>query len=175
MNGKLDTYPMAARTGSLTSAFLAIVTIVTTILAAPDAVATDRKNFHGTTCQPYSASNGSYLNYASGIYNSSGNSYLYVTCPLVRDNVMSSNGISSASVTVSQSPSTNYRFTCTLYSKNLYGNTVDYSSRTLSHYETGYRRVYFDLDESTIRTGTYVLYCRIPPYSRINYISLVEY
>lgn len=162
------------RAGPALFTLLCTAAMVTASLLPGYVHASDRKNFPGTMCKPYNSSSNNYAYSSSGIRNTSSSSSLSVYCPVVRDNTLNTNGIDWAKVSYSQSPSTNYRLSCTLYSKTSTGRTVDSHYKSLTHYETGYGALYFDLDESA-RYGNFNVYCRVPPYSMINGIHVVEH
>ena len=157
------------------AAVAAILALVIATLATGNAHAGDRKTFHGSECKPIRPNSNQAVSYSTmGIYNGS-TTNAYVICPIVRDNTLNTSGINYATLDVYQSPSTSSKLSCTLYSKKTWGaTTVDSYYRRVSN-SVNYRTLLtFYLDDSS-KFGSYVFYCKIPPYSRISQIYFVEH
>lgn len=173
MNSNHDRKTITSTSGSLASVLMATL-VLALIALAPAAARADRANYHGSVCVPYFGDGEPHRNYTYGIYNPSGTRNLWVTCPVDRDQVEDTNMF--LKVQVSQSASTSSRFSCTLYSKDYRGYTVDTSSAVLGYSETGYQFIYIAPVHNTQKYyGNYALLCSIPPYSSIRNIFAFEY
>jgi hypothetical protein len=133
--------------------------------SANSAFAVDEKVFSGNGCQPYfNTQVGDISAYSHKVYNANGTASRWVSCPITRDNISNTNGISLAYIRVNRSSATSSTLSCYLHSRDSLGTLVDSDSATFSG--TGDASLYLNL-ASSANLGYYSLYCLLPPYSGI--------
>jgi hypothetical protein len=149
-----------------------IHTLATLALAAlvNSAYAQDAKTFSGVECQPqFPDLAANYYNTFFGVQNV-GTDTLWLTCPVVRDNVTNTNGTSAFKMRVSSNGFD--ALECTLYSLDMDGNIVDLNSDAT----TSDIPVSLDLDVATsVANGYYAVTCDVPPFGRVYGYKLKEY
>lgn len=141
-------------------------------MANAPAFAVDGKVHPGSMCQPSDYSDASGLSTGGGFMKNIGSVAKFVTCPVIRDNVTNTNGISRAKMVVynSQSGSTTY---CYLYSRSPSGGYIEseYSGvwTGVGHYTWN-----MDLDSSADR-GLYYFSCYLSPGARVTAYTVDEF
>ncbi|MCB9600670.1 MAG: hypothetical protein H6722_07720 [Sandaracinus sp.] len=98
-----------------------------------------------------------------------------VYCPVLRQNVMNTNGVDSAFVRVYDA-SPDYGFSCTLYAYSTTGAVLESESAITGTAFTGATTLYFEGLSSSSVGGHFGIYCSVPPgYSRIYSYRVKEF
>lgn len=132
----------------------------------------DALSFAGAICE---ASAGQYRSYISksvaGAQNASNIAGISVTCPLTRDNPLSSLGTFGAKVAVHRSASATVNLQCTFASRTPQGGFV--ASQTLIFSGVGETTLNFNAISSVVG-GYYVVSCNLPQFSSVRGIFVDE-
>jgi hypothetical protein len=134
-------------------------------LATAPAFAVDGKSYPGSACLPYSSANMDIMErFAEYIENTAANNSLLVICPVIKDDIASTGGTDYVRITFSKPDSTG--FYCAIYSKNASGGGT-YSSSEWNFSAGGtYNMVLTDVAGHA--SGTFSLYCILPPGAKIH-------
>lgn len=118
---------------------------------------TDSKVHAGAFCQAIIGTQvGDITTFPAGIRNASQQARA-VTCPILRDNVLNTDGTRNVRVRINNPPG--QRFSCTLYSIDpLFNSTANNSASTTT---PGKQELSLDVNTSQ-RTGYYVVDCSVP-------------
>jgi hypothetical protein len=137
----------------------------TAVLALPISAvhAEDGKVYSAIGCQQSGVGAEPYR-HAGGAYNYTAN-LGFVFCPIVKDEVGSTNGLNSAYVFFYK-PATSEAFACTLYSRNQYATAGYTQYRYDTNATAGYRYLYFT-PISSYSSGHYLLGCWLPSNSGV--------
>jgi hypothetical protein len=138
------------------------------VTAKPPKPDYDGKSWPGNECQPYYGSASADFVFAAwGLYNYSTN-YNYATCPVMRDDIINTDGTFAFTVNVYNHGGT---LTCWLYSYDKYQNMIQSDSVSTSSF--GNQQLYLDTSSSPAY-GKYGLLCDLPPFSKIYTYHLYE-
>ncbi len=138
--------------------FAAAVAIFAMSAANATGQRTDSKVHAGAFCQAiFGPQVRGITTFPAGIRNASQQA-LAITCPILRDNVLNTNGTSNVRVRVNNPQG--QRFSCTLYSiDRLFNSTANNSASTTT---PGKQELNLDVDTSQA-TGYYTMDCAVPP------------
>lgn len=142
------------------------------MMFAPLAFADDMLTVSGAICDAASGANsGKVIKGSTGVRNNSGTPNVFVTCPLTRDNPLSSLGAFDIQVAVSRSQYATANLVCVLSSRYPNGNSV--ASQTLSFSGVGETTLDFKAINNVVN-GNYVVSCMLPEYSVVRSIFMDE-
>ncbi|MES9969877.1 MAG: hypothetical protein ABW092_07555 [Candidatus Thiodiazotropha sp.] len=133
----------------------------------------DSKTYPGRNCIAQDANEANkFSNLAFGMYFHKDHSgYLYVDCPIVRDNTENTNGTYAVYVNVTNPPRTTM-VECTLYSYSSTGSLLEsYTDKTPL---SGNRVLYLDVDYSSVG-GYYGITCLLPSLGSVISYEVREY
>lgn len=109
-----------------------ISSILAGLLGEDRARANDAKVHAGSFCRPWFGVYASATDYTNGyIKNNGSQSFVVVTCPILRDNTLNSNGIADVDMYVYNSSSAN-QVSCTVYSRDYDASTLDWATDATS-------------------------------------------
>ncbi len=130
-------------------------------LGAPQAYAEDQKVYPGNACAAYSPEDNADLfrHFGGGIWNESSSSDAFITCPIVRDNVLNGNGTKRAIVRVHNTRTDALAVSCTLVSMSGQGQFI--TSRSATATTTGFVNLEVGVNASA-NLGLYYIYCYLP-------------
>lgn len=151
--------------------FLTISSIVLSMLSF-QAAAIDSKIHSGSMCQALFGSQDANLNKGAGRVINSSNATMWVSCPIIRDNTLNSNGINVAFIRVTRSANAGDPIMCILDNRNSNGSQSNFQTRSFSG--VGFRSIRFDLNSSNNR-GHYEFLCRLPRNSSIQNYRVDEF
>lgn len=152
----------------------ALLMVTSTLVEAkgkPEEPSYDAKSFNGNACQPRNGTDvDDFRWYVRGIMNVS-SEYREISCPLVRDDFMSTGTLFSAGLVVRNN--TGDELCCTLYSIDLSGLEV-YDSSTYCTTFQGVSINTFDGPIGISHAGYYGLHCNLPPSAWIHQYQVME-
>src|SRR5262245_61076772 len=133
--------------------------------------AADVKIYQGGFCQPFTPSDAANFDYfAASVDNISASATSFLVCPIITDNSVSGSGTDGVAVRVQSSNGAN--LPCNLESYSKFGTFLESSAQAST---TSNTPVALSLDvNSNGPGGHYVLYCNMPPGSRLFNYRVVE-
>lgn len=137
----------------------------------PEAPTVDIKNYHGGTCHgkwQYQIDLIRYENF--GIRNISYTDLVFIFCPMVRDNVLSTDGV-SVDVSINN---VGGLLMCVLAAYDEYGNPVPGAHATASTSDVGKSILSLEITES-VDYGNYGFHCELPPRATLYSYRIYEY
>ncbi len=154
----------------MNSVFISLVAAAV-FLSSGSAMAADRKIHNGSMCQP--ADGRDRLDtFTGGAFNpASQNKFIFVTCPIVRDNTQNTNGTALAFVNVRSSGGQS--LSCNLVSRDKNGNFIAQSPNA-STTSSSPVSLNVDINASAV-LGTYALSCQLPPGGEIKTYDIDEF
>ena len=161
----------------LTASCLPLAVVLTTLALAvwiPPALAGDRKTFPGSACQRWGNINAEIAaTDGGGVMNSSFSSTYTVSCPIVRDNTLNTNGVTEFEVYGYRDSSTTTALSCIFYVTNAEDGTT-YATRSQTTSLRGDFQLTIPVTKS-IADGFYNMLCTLPPRSKIHGYIMSEH
>ncbi|MFH0342760.1 MAG: hypothetical protein ACHBNF_11650 [Chromatiales bacterium] len=142
------------------------------IMHCNPALGADGKEYPGTMCQPYIPSVGQKIAYTDMAINTGTNTAI-VFCPLVRDAERRTGRITYAAVTVDK-PTPGSGVTCSLFSRPYFGGAGWSTSASDDSTATGLRLITLPVQADTFVSGSFSIFCQIPPEGSIYHYGIVE-
>jgi len=127
-------------------------------------------SYPGAICQTWFQNSDKLLHANFGSVYNAHTSALTVTCPVVRKNPVSSNGIQFAAVYVNNPAGQTTQ--CWLYSNDVNKTTITYQTRSVT--ASGFQAMYFDGPTTSAVWGNYVLQCNLPVSGYLNSYYVYE-
>jgi hypothetical protein len=142
--------------------------------AAGPARAADNKAYPGSACQRWGNSSADVAaTDGGGVLNASFTSSLTVSCPIVRDNTINTNGTADVWVYVYRDGSTPDTLTC-IFKGTRASDGTDFYSNSRATTQTGDVRLTIPVTSSTT-PGAYNLLCILPPRSKVHAYLVPEH
>ena len=141
-----------------------IIAAFTLLASTSIALAADSKIHPGSMCGAYFGTDDSGMVKGLGRLLNDTGAAKWISCPVVRDNTINTNGLSSAYIRIKRSTTATNDFWCSLDSRDTIGTGRAFASNTFTG--TGYTSMSFNLTSSTSR-GHYEIICRVPRDSEI--------
>ena len=151
------------------------IAITAASMASAAAPSYDAKVFSGSLCQPHGGTQAKEISYPHGAVNTTSH-YVWVSCPIVRDNTRNEDGTVGLDVRVRNQAAVDSgeNLTCRLnsYSAGSYLQETDIGYLKPSAAQHGIIKL--DLDQSG-DGGFYTLLCHLPGYSMVLSYEMKEY
>ena len=152
---------------------LGIICLASSFIFPVTGFAYDGKAYPGSMCQAYFGGNVNRINkYDGGKSTNVSNSAVWVTCPVVKDNLLNRNGTYFVTMVVWRGTNANDAFYCKFQNTDETGQVV-FSDDEIS-YLSGNTTLTFGLTRNNLRSS-YVFLCRIPTNSEIISYVVDEY
>lgn len=127
-------------------------------------------SYPGAICQSWLGNTDKLMHANFGSVFNAHTSTLTITCPIVRKNPVSYNGIQFAAVYVNNPSGQTTQ--CWLYSNDVNKTSVAYQTRTVT--ASGFQAMYFDGPTTSPAWGNYVLQCNLPSAGYLNSYYVYE-